>query len=131
MYAKLQKVPQGRFGWIFFWWFWDLVEDNSVEKPFVAILSRSIHIMPELLEEGRKRCAVIFEPCIWLSSLIPLLIEPYTKLVTSEDVKAGGDVLPGTQTSTMTHYAPLVSSKPGSQSLSCTFKGCCIPNSNN
>ena len=27
---------------------WDLVEDNSEEKPFVAILSRSIHIMPGL-----------------------------------------------------------------------------------
>ncbi len=48
--AKIQKVPQGRFWWIFlnFWGFWDLVEDNPVEKPFVAILSRSNHIMPGL-----------------------------------------------------------------------------------
>ena len=33
-----------------FWGLWDLVEDNSEEKPFVAILSRSIHIMPGLFQ---------------------------------------------------------------------------------
>ncbi len=27
---------------------WDLLKDNSEEKPFVAILSGSIHIMPGL-----------------------------------------------------------------------------------
>ena len=40
-----RKVDSGGF---FFWGLWDLVEDNSEEKPFVAILSRSIHIMPGL-----------------------------------------------------------------------------------
>ena len=43
------NVPQGRFGWIFFWSLLDLVEDNSEEKPFVAILSMPIHNMPRLL----------------------------------------------------------------------------------
>ena len=41
-----RKVDLGGF---FLWSLWDLVEDKSEEKPFVAILSRSIRIMPGLL----------------------------------------------------------------------------------
>ncbi len=37
-------------GGFFFSGLWDLVEDNSEEKPFVAILSMSIHIMPGLTD---------------------------------------------------------------------------------
>ncbi len=37
------------FGGYFFWGLWDLVEDNSEEKPLVPILSRFIHIIPGLI----------------------------------------------------------------------------------
>ena len=50
------KVDLGGF---FFSGLWDLVEDNSEEKPFVAILSRSIHIMPGLLCNSLQASLII------------------------------------------------------------------------
>ncbi len=47
-FRMFRKVDLGR---VFSRGLWDLVEDNLEEKPFVAILSRSIHvIMPGLLQ---------------------------------------------------------------------------------
>ncbi len=46
----LPRFHKVDFGGFFFWGFWDLVEDNSVDKPFVSILSRSNNIMPGLLQ---------------------------------------------------------------------------------
>ncbi len=46
--SQLRKYVKVDLGGFFFWGLWDLVEDNSEEKPFVAILSWSIHIMPGL-----------------------------------------------------------------------------------